>query len=414
MKHFWKIFSSPIAQIFVAAAFLRFFLAPFFFHPDIKTIYYNSHFLSEGVWNIYDFLAKNPSQAVLGEFPYPSLTFLFHGLVYFPLRFLLGSNFTGWLGMGNDAVAIPNIFRYLFFMKVPLFFFEFGVGFLLSKMIKDEKMKRLVLLFWFFNPVNIYTIVLMGQFDIIPVFLTVLALYWAMNKNFFWAALALGFGGALKSFPLLFLPFLVIISGGNWWSKIKLALVGILPYGVFVLPFLGSVAFRQSSLVSGLSQRMFILGLDIGFEEKILLIIFALAFLFLLAAWRGDDQNSLVEYFLSLPLIILAGSHFHPQWMIWAMPFLVIILAEDRRLFLPASILVFGWLGTTFFFNDKFLTLGLISPFDPGVLFLPPPREIVKGVFQDNLPQNFFHTVFSSAAILLSFLAVSKKYVEKR
>lgn len=409
-----NFFSSSIGQIFLAAFFLRIFLAPFFFHPDTKTIYYNSHFLSSGVVNIYEFLAKNPDKSFLGEFPYPPLTYFFYGLLYFPLRVILGPDFLNWLSMGNDAVAVPNIFRYLFFMKLPLFFFEFAVGFLITRILKDEKEIKRALLFWFFNPVNIYAIIFMGQFDIIPTFLTVLALYLVINKRkAVWGAVALGLGGALKTYPLLLLPFLSVISTKGLWKQLKIFVSGLFPYLLFVLPFLGSVYFRQSTFASGLSQRMFILNLSIGFEEQILLVIFLLALLFLVAGWAKEADKNLTGYFLAVPLIVLAGSHFHPQWLVWIIPFLALSVGKCRKLLLPSAILLAGWLGTVVLFNDKFLTWGLISPFDPGIFFLPPLRDLLAGFISPVLLQSLFHTLFAASAIWISILAITGRLNEK-
>ncbi|PIQ70512.1 hypothetical protein COS55_00200 [Candidatus Shapirobacteria bacterium CG03_land_8_20_14_0_80_40_19] len=409
-----NFFSSSVGQIFLAAFFLRVFLAPLFFHPDTKTNYYNSHFLSLGVVNIYEFLAKNPDKAFLGEFSYPPLTYFFYGLLYYPLKVVLGPDFLNWLAMGNDAVAVPNIFRYLFFMKVPLFFFEFFVGFLITKILKDEKEIKRALLFWFFNPANIYAITFMGQFDIIPTFLSVLALYLVVNKRkAILGAIALGLGGALKTYPLLLLPFLSVISTKGIWKQFKVFILGLFPYLLFVLPFLKSVSFRQSSFVSGLSQRLFILNLSIGFEEQILLVIFSLVLLFLIADWKKEVGESLSGYFLAVPLIVLAGSHFHPQWLIWITPFLALSVGKCKKLLLPSAILLTGWLGTVVLFNDKFLTWGLFSPFDPGIFFLPPLRDLIADFFSPVLLQSLFHTLFAACAIWISILVITGKLNEK-
>jgi len=364
--------------------------------------------------NIYEFLAKNPDKAFLGEFSYPPLTYFFYGLLYYPLKVVLGPDFLNWLAMGNDAVAVPNIFRYLFFMKVPLFFFEFFVGFLITKILKDEKEIKRALLFWFFNPANIYAITFMGQFDIIPTFLSVLALYLVVNKRkAILGAIALGLGGALKTYPLLLLPFLSVISTKGIWKQFKVFILGLFPYLLFVLPFLKSVSFRQSSFVSGLSQRLFILNLSIGFEEQILLVIFSLVLLFLIADWKKEVGESLSGYFLAVPLIVLAGSHFHPQWLIWITPFLALSVGKCKKLLLPSAILLTGWLGTVVLFNDKFLTWGLFSPFDPGIFFLPPLRDLIADFFSPVLLQSLFHTLFAACAIWISILVITGKLNEK-
>jgi len=409
-----KIVVFPCLQIFLAAALLRIILAPFFFHPDIKTIFYISQFFANGVVNIYEYLAQNPEKLILGPFVYPPLAYFFFGSIFPLIRALAGPAFGQWLAMGNEAVAVPHIFRYLFLIKLLPFAFEFLVGGLLVKILKNSRERQLALLFWFFNPVNIYAVILMGQFDVVPAFFTLLALYWAVGqKKPLWGAVALGIGGAMKSYPLLFLPFLAIVCGRDWRQQIKLFILGVAPYVIFTLPFVTSPSFRADTLISGLSQRMFLLGLDIGFGERILVVLLALVILFLLAAWRSGSKQDLAAYFLAVPLFLLAGSHFHPQWLIWAMPFLAIFIAKENKLFLPVVILLMGWLGTILLFDDKFLALGLLSPLDPGILFLPPLRELLSKIFQPSLLQSIFHTLFSASAIWIVCLVVAGKQHER-
>src|SRR3990170_4422941 len=106
-------------QIFALAAFTYLFLAPFTYHPDIKTIFYQTQFLTQGVFNIYAFFATNPDLAFLGPFVYPPLAYLIYGLLFIPVKILAGSGFVQWLAMGNDAVGVSHIFQYLFVMKIP-------------------------------------------------------------------------------------------------------------------------------------------------------------------------------------------------------------------------------------------------------------------------------------------------------
>jgi hypothetical protein len=395
-------------QIFLAAAFLRLFLAPFFFHPDLKTIFYNSHFLSFGVWNIYDYLWQHPQEAHLGPFVYPPLTYFLFGLLYQIEKIFAGLGFEEWLAMGNEAVGVANLFRFLFLVKFPLFVFEFLTGFLLIRLIQGEKQKKIALILWFFNPVNIYAICLMGQFDIIPAFLSVLSVYLSLTGSWGWAAFALGVGGAFKTYPLLFLPFLAVASQKKWLEQFKIFLFGLFPYFLTILPFINSKPFWESVLVSGLSQRIFLLGLPIGFGEQIFLVLFGLVILFL------GQRNNLIKSFLAVTLIVLGGSHFHPQWFIWALPFLVVSVTSSKNLFLPFILLISGWLGVTFLFEDKFLTWGLFTPLEPGILFLPSIRELLKGVIDASLVQSVFHTIFAASAIWIVYLEIFKNENERR
>lgn len=396
---------SKFRSIFAAAAFFYLFLAPFFFHPDLKIIFYLSQFLSQGVFDIYGFIAENQDKALLGPFVYPPLTYFLFGILFIPVKLLAGSGFASWLAMGNDAVSVPHIFRYLFAMKLPLISVHLITGYFLTKLVEDKKDKLLVLTLWFFNPISIYVVGLMGQFDGIPTLLLLLALIWA-GKNAVTSSLFLGLGAALKSFPLLFLPFLAIL-GKSWRRRLAIGLPGIIVFSLFILPFARTPAFYQNALASGLSQRIFQPNIGLGFGEQLLLVPAALILLFLLALTRDRAVRKLFNFFLAVPLIILIGSHFHPQWAVWSLPFLVVAVVRQRTWF-AATLFFIGWIGTILFFDDKFLTWGLFSPMDPGVLFLPTIASLAKRFTDPLLIQSLFHTLMSAAAVFIiwkSFLA---------
>src|SRR3989304_1130596 len=191
-------------QIFVLAAFTYLFLAPFTFHPDIKTIFYQSQFLSKGVLNIYSFFATHPEKAFLGNFVYPHLAYFIFGVLFIPVKLIAGSGFIEWLSLGNDAVAVPHIFQYLFAIKLPIIFLHFLTGFLLLKFFEKEKDQKLAMLLWFFNPISLYTIAFMGQIDGVAVLLTVLALILARRKSAY-SLIFLGLAAAIKTYPILLL-----------------------------------------------------------------------------------------------------------------------------------------------------------------------------------------------------------------
>ena len=128
-------------QIFLLALFLYLLLVPLTFHPDIKVIFYQSQFLTKGVVNIYQFFESNPDMAYLGPFVYPPLAYFVYGILFIPTKILAGGMFTSWLAMGNDAVSVEHIFRYLFAMKLPAILMLFGVGIVLERLFEKESDK---------------------------------------------------------------------------------------------------------------------------------------------------------------------------------------------------------------------------------------------------------------------------------
>jgi hypothetical protein len=405
MKIADKLLKSQFSGIFLIALLFNLILLPFFFHPDLKTIFCKAQYLSAGVLNIYEFLDKNRNiMNVCSEFSYPPLYYFFLGILYPLINLFGGSNFSSWLMMGNMAVNVDQIFRYLFITKLPFVLFEFLTAILIIKFLDDEKLKRYALILWFFNPANLYIIALMGQLDIIPAFLTVLSVYLALKKQkYILGALALGVSAALKSYSLFFLPFYGIIVGRNWRQKFTLMFIGLLPYALSMVPFLKYESFRSSVLLSGLSQRMFMFSWPLGFGENIQVVLLGIGLLLLKVLSSKIEHSDLLKYFGSVALVFLAGSHFHPQWFIWSLPFLSILVAKNQRLIPAFILLIIGWIGVTVMYDDLFLTFGLMSPLDSSVFSLPPFRELVKGFMDPNQIQSMFHTLFTASSIWIIY-----------
>jgi len=402
-------------KIFLLVAFFYIFISAFFYHPDIKTIFYQSQFLSKGVLNIYSFLKDNPDKNVLGPFVYPPFAYLLFGTLFIPVRLFAGVGFTQWLAMGNDAVWVDHIFRFIFAMKLPLLIFFALTGSVLMKLADSPIKQKMVLLFWFFNPVSLYVVGFMGQIDIVAIFLTVLALYFA-SKKVYLSAFFLGLGALTKSYPLLLLPFFALLVSADLKKQIRVFLVGFATYFVGILPFLGSSPFYESTFISGLSQRIFQTGISLGFGENILLVPFILFILFfVLQQLHVGNLEKIHNYFFLILTTIVVATHFHPQWVLWPIPFLALGIFDNKgkvkkSLILPVVLYFLGWAGTILLFDDKFLTWGLISTLDSGVLFLPTVNQLLTKYTDVLLIQSIFHTLLASAGIFLGIkLTYSKE-----
>jgi len=334
------------------------------------------------------------------------------GLIYIPVKLLAGSGFTQWLAMGNDAVGVTGIFQYLFAMKLPLLMVYFFSGYLLTRLVDGKNTRRILLVLWFFNPISIYTVGFMGQIDSLVVMTTILAVFYA-KRNPYIASALLGVGALIKSYPLLLIPFLAVLVTAGWTKRIKIALVGFLVYLAGIIPYLNTPAFYESTLVSGLSKRVFQLGIDLGLGFKIPLIPVALIVIFLSATFKHSGlSGKLYAYFLSTCMIIVVGTHFHPQWALWAIPFifLFIVTTKDgqKYLWIALSFYILGWLGTFALIDDKFLTWGLMSTFDNGVFFLPSIYQIINKITNAQLLQTISHIFMAASGLYLAAYAIMK------
>lgn len=409
MKDIKKLFLNNrlLIFLFLLGLFIRGFFMATTLHPDLWATVFSQYFGRErGVLNIYDYLSnlQESSPIVINYgrnfFTYPPLAYFTFSLFGFFLKPLYSPSF--WT---NLAVNLPVIysqkalFWHLFWFKFFYLVFDLGVLWLLVKLFDTEKKKILALILWLFNPLSFYTSFMIGQFDIIPVFWVLLALYFSKSKKSGWAAFCLGVGGAYKMFPLLFLPFLVVNWGKDLRQKIKLFLIGLTPYLLSVLPFLNSASFRQNVLFSNQSQKMLFARIYVSGAEYLSLFIVCYIGLFLLASFKKLD---LWKWFLAVMLVLFSVTHYHPQWFLWISPLLVIFWVEcpDKKIY---PLIFWGcWLLLTLFFEPS-LSISLFAPIVPILRKAIPLSDLVSQFYDVFQLKSLVRSIFAGTSLAIAW-----------
>lgn len=363
--------------ILIAGIALRLLLAVSTFHPDSLAFKLGGELVASGnILNLYNY--SDPNVAVLN---YPPAIYWFHGF----FKFLLGSFLHGVL-----------------LIKLPYLIFDIWTAFLLSKLFTGEKQTSLAFAFWLFNPINLYATYMMGQFDIIPTFFTVLSVYLISKNRLSWAALSLGGGIAFKIYPLFLLIPLALL-GKSYFDKLKFFILGLLPYSVSILPYLPSHSFRSTALFAAQSSKSLYAAIAVSGGESILLFPMFLGVFYLILLRRKISNLSFWKMYLILLLTFFIFTHYHPQWLIWVTPFLILDLIIERFKNLTAQVLIFiSWFGSLFFF-DPSLTLGIFSPIWPSLKDLS--LWGLVGLHPDyNLSRSLLQTVFSASSFYLIYV----------
>lgn len=409
-----KTFFGVLRKIWLIAILglaVRLLLMPITFHPDLWAISFSQYLFSDkGVLNIYDYLANLPQSSALVTnygryfFTYPPLAYFSLGVFGLILKPFFDHDFFNSL-----AQNLPNILNdsrlywHLFLTKLPYLFFDFGILFVLINIFDDEKKKKLSAILWLFNPLAFYTSYMIGQFDIMPVFFTLLSLYLVKKNRWGWAAFSLGVGGAYKMFPLFFVPFIAIIGGKTLFSRVKLFVLGLVPYVLSVLPFLGSVSFRQNVLLSNQSQKMLFAKIPVSGAEYLSIFVVIYVFLVVLSNLKKIE---LWKWFLSVMLLFFSVTHYHPQWFLWLTPFLIIFWVEYQNLKIFPVILYACWFLITIFFEPS-LSIALFVPiFHPLSQTVPLSVSFSKfyDVFQfKSLVRSIFAGISLASVLLLLY-----------
>lgn len=357
-------------KVLLIGLVIRLILMPFTVHPDLWQPSFIAYFFAyKGQINIYDYLLSlpntNPYVMIYGAkdlFIYPPLAYFTLGIFRFLVKPFADPNFLPWL-MSNlgHFYDYSTLGLQLFLFKFPYLFVDIGCAFLLGGLFDDYKKKKLAFTLWMFNPVTIYATFMMGQFDILPVFFTILSCYLFKKDKIGWGLISLGVGGAYKMYPLLLVPAAAFFFGRNFWDKIKFLTVGFTPYIITIIPFLGSSGFRTMVLTGSKETKMLFMNWPVTAAEGIFPFVLLIIIIYLISYYKNRKLNVEV-IFLSIVLMLLSVMSYHPQWFLWVTPFLIWALVNSSLKYIELVVSLFAaWLIITLLFEAS-LSYGLFTP----------------------------------------------------
>ena len=371
-------------KIILLTAVVYFLIAPFTYHPDTKLTLRYPALENNKVWDIYGYIYNHKLD--IPDFHYPPAHFWWLKIHYPISKFLGGNGFDKWLSSGSAQASFDvNAFRYNLAAKFPLLVLGLLCGWLIFLIVKkstaDINKAKMAALLWYFNPITLYSLVIMGQNDIVAIFLFLLGML--LYEKWWLTAMLWGLASGVKSYPIIWSIMFLLVWEKNIYKLILKSVSVVAVYGLILLPWLGKSYFMEAVMNSGLSQRMFIANIPIGFDKEILIVPFLLI-VAAFNAWKNNGKNKMfwANFFVFLSsLIILGFSHFNPQWLLWTVPFLSIwwsILGVSKDEVLPLLIIFVVWGGLTLGFDDKFLTWGLVTPISPNLINFPSLVELAK------------------------------------
>lgn len=388
---------TKIQYMFVAALFFRLLLMPFFVHPDIKIYHFQASFLKHGVIDIYSYLNEKQEELTFKEeFVYFPLAYLALGSYQIVISPLLGNGFETWLSDATQTWPVDQYaYRYLFVLKLPYLVLDLLLGLFMASLVTSKKRKEAVLLFWFFNPFSLLLIYVYSNIDIIPVFLTVASLFTAKKKRFTLSAVLLGLGAAFKAYPLALLPFLVLKADG-FKQRVKTALAGLGAFLIVLVPF-WSKNLVSDSLASGLTTRIFKVYISLaGLHIPVALILGLLFFFFF---WKNVKTQPLYRMYFAATLILLTFIEFHVQWLLWTLPFAVLLVVKEKRMRLITLLIYLLGFSIPLFLQDKSMTVSLFRSLSLVFTSIPIPFSVIARYVDPHKFVANFRFVFTVVAL---------------
>jgi len=349
------------------ALLLRIILAFGIWHPDLNNhIDWGIRFFQYGPAkfyapesNVWSFTWPNQPPGTI--YLFAGVRKVYEGLFGFFsfLHFKVGI-FPGSILLFLEKTLYPAL------LKLPSILADFGVAYLLYKLTR----KRLVVVLWLFNPVVWYNSAVWGQTDALINFLTLLGLYFLLNRKLFLAVLAIGVSLFTKVSLAIFLPLFVIVAVRQKYKFpqyifsfsccLVLILLLSLPFSrgnIFVwiyelyknniltqqLQIITANAFNLWSGIAGihqLPQTLPFMGLTYQYWGYIL---FGISFIpILCSVYKKQDPETLVWAFaLTAFSSWMFLTNMHERYLYPLFPFLTILAVWDLKL-MPLYGLVSG------------------------------------------------------------------------
>jgi len=390
-------------KYFLIGMLIRLMMLPFFFQRDLLSTYQRAAeavFAGDFASDFYQILTHTIHSAYL---------FIINAIVPAVSEYssiLLDENtWTSWINFitGYNVFTVLALFKglYLIFDLLCMFF-------ILRLSFDDNAEGRLnVFRFWMFNPVVIFVVYIFARHDIIGVFVTIIALLLAKKDRKYWSILVLAVAIALRFFPIMILLPLIFYLARSKKDYILLSVLGV--SGLAALEAITNIFYGNSLIFSLLNTQHF----NYILSSKLELIIHDRIFIFIVAYFlivfsfiqiKKKSFDLLIDYGAIIYLAYIALSYFHPQYVLWAVHFLVIIFARRKSL-AYYHWLQFGLLMIILIYWGDLVTKFVAAPLDHRFfIYITGPIPIIERFYDSAKFVNIFRSVFTAVSLWMIYL----------
>lgn len=289
--------------------------------------------------HILDFYEWNASQAQLYASYMPS-TYILFAIWNLPVKLL---------GLQTQPQLEVSYWLMMWYKLLPTLFY-LGSAVLMYRIARElelgEGKAKLCMYAFLTTPIAFYSQFLFGQYDSFTVFFMLLGIYYYLKDNRWLFVLFFALSIPFKYFPLLvFVPLLLLKEKTIWRIARDILLVAV-PYALELLLYLPSELFQEYVLGFTPTEYVYSASFPTG-STNLSLVICTFC---LVCAWAyfKNISGRLLQaqwmcFFASLACTIIFGlSQWHPQWLLFAVPFWVLgaFLHRDTKAFWALDVLL--------------------------------------------------------------------------
>lgn len=322
------------------------------------------------------------------------------GSYYGPLSFLI-------FGFLSPVYYLSLQIGY-WILKVPYLFVDLYILYILLK-LTPRNLHQKIMVFWWLNPVVIFSTYMLGQLDILLSLSVVLSVYLA-SKSKIASTVSIGAGVAIKTMSLpLILPTVLTIEK-NFKSRIMLLLIGALAAFVpgLLLFLITKIDITNAYFPKGIIFYPKISTTPDSIWEYTSLIIGVLGFVFIQIKLFTKNYSSKYlqnTLYASLAFVLVALPIYSLHRYVIITPLLVLVAVKNKKIITLSIILVMLVLGYVYQWR---LQWGLIVHIFPIVKDYPAIREFLNPYLKYENLAFAFRVIVDISLMYLAFVAFSE------
>jgi len=343
---------------------------PFFAHVDLFSEYRRVFYaLENGLYfdNSYRFVTYSI------EMFFAAFSRLFisvsEGLFHLPDPSNSTANLVDYGFFLND----PNVFRHLFFFKLPYLVFDIATAAIIWRFVDNPAHKRVALIIWLFNPITIFATYIFGRFEVISLFFLAATALQLKSDRVLLASLLFGLSLHCREINLIFAPFFLIalIDFKDHWLRNAgfvvanasiIFLIWLIPDWLMTTLGGDTSLYTNPDATHGSDAFKKLLSLGYYWFYPIVIGLAALA----LYAWEIGYKPHAERFVITsaVALFIYFGFNVHSvHYSAWLVIFPVLSIHYQRKIVFPFVILCGAWITLWLLKTDAgVFTLFLAAP----------------------------------------------------
>lgn len=194
------------------------------------------------------------------------------------------------------------------------------------------------------TPIGFFSQFMFGQYDIFTVFLILLGVYYYMKDNRKLFVLFFALSLPFKYYSLLIFVPMLLLKEKNFFKILRDMVCVTWCYVLEFVIYFHSPLFREYVLGFGPTGYVYQAGIDTGAAHLslvLMLFCFICAWAYFTNPKTRSELSQWTFYFSCLVVAVIFGlSQWHPQWLLFAVPFWVLsaFLHKDTKIFMVLDI----------------------------------------------------------------------------